>query len=184
MFGSQAMRLLRKRWANASELSEELFAMLNDLVPLEHRGPITLTMGPDSTEPAITIRNLNGDIPSIRFTRTADDIPTGSINADGDLLDEEGEPKSTPATPSSGGGSSTPSDSSVYSGSVVSGTGDTYICTLYSDAWTTPILQGSDPKEFTVKVGQIGATETLPAGTKLVVGLRGTQYFGQPAVWY
>jgi hypothetical protein len=118
------MRLLSKRWVDAVELSEELFAMMNDMIPLEQRAPVTFFMGDNATQPAITVLN-SGDIPSIAF-RQKDGTLSGGINNKGDLVDPKGNPKQTetarpsPAADLSG----------IYAGTVVSGTGDTYTVQL------------------------------------------------------
>ena len=59
-FGNQSNRLQRERWADASELADELFAMFGADTPLEADVPITLVQRGDT--PAITVVNEDGDI--------------------------------------------------------------------------------------------------------------------------
>jgi hypothetical protein len=164
------MRLLSKRWVDAVELSEELFAMMNDMIPLEQRAPVTFFMGDNATQPAITVLN-SGDIPSIAF-RQKDGTLSGGINNKGDLVDPKGNPKQTetarpsPAADLSG----------IYAGTVVSGTGDTYTVQLFND-------DGSSKGNFTVKQLKIDPAETIKPGERAIVGTRGTTFFMQVAVW-
>jgi hypothetical protein len=48
MFGVEVGRLLRTKWKSAQTLAEELFALFNPNLPLEHNGPIKLTQGTDA----------------------------------------------------------------------------------------------------------------------------------------
>jgi hypothetical protein len=48
MFGVEVGRLLRTKWKSAQTLAEELFALFNPDLPLEHNGPIKLTQGTDA----------------------------------------------------------------------------------------------------------------------------------------
>jgi hypothetical protein len=72
MFGRQAIRLLREAWGGvirpgpqgemrekgAKQLAEELYAMFDKDVPLEHDGPITINKGSNATP--LTINNNSG----------------------------------------------------------------------------------------------------------------------------
>jgi hypothetical protein len=80
MFGVEVGRLLRTKWKSAQTLAEELFALFNPDLPLEHNGPIKLTQGTDA--PPIQIfmqpgQDATNPITIYRPDPTTGLIPTG-----------------------------------------------------------------------------------------------------------
>ena len=69
MFGTQAMRLRRTEWKTAKLLAEELYAMFQADIPLEHEGGLTLKGG--EARPALTLtRGDFGDGPVLTWQST------------------------------------------------------------------------------------------------------------------
>lgn len=73
MFSRQAERLRRKRWVDANELAEEIYAILgNAELPLFHNGPLTLFM-PASGQPPLTLDGARDGDTVIRYANRNDD---------------------------------------------------------------------------------------------------------------
>lgn len=178
MFGEESMRLLRKRWTDATELAEELYAMLQDSVPLTTKAPFTIALPPGSTAPALTLNNW-GSGPSIQFLGK-DNTDQGQLTADGRLLDSQGKERSGSGTTNNllGGAAS-----ETFAGVVVGGSGSTYTMHLYADDGTTTLNEGGGPKAFTVRQLQIDPAATIPINTWALVVKRGGKYFMQAPVW-
>lgn len=86
MLGPQVMRLLREKWKSPWSLAQELYAILNDDIPLTHSGPMTLDQKQDSTEAPMTIRTF-GDSPAISFVDARSGAQVGSVSiVDGSLV--------------------------------------------------------------------------------------------------
>lgn len=178
MFGDQSSRLLRERWKNASLLAEELYAMLNDNIPLTQRAPLTIQLPEGDTRAPLTIKNW-GDGPMVKFLGKNDE-DKGSIDNNGDLVDPPVHGKK--AQPKAGSAGSVSIDFEFFAGQVIGGSGSSYTVQLYPDG-TTPIMESGVPKIFTVKQLQIDSSATIPVGTWTIVFLRKGQYYMQVPVW-
>lgn len=184
MLGNAIMRLLREKWKTAYSLAEELYAILQDDVPLEHSGPITIGNTDGSAPLNIRVPQFS-DIPAVNFVR-GDGTSVGSIYLDSDsgemtfggtsfssnysLLAKKAV-KAKEAERGGGGGSAP--------GTVVSGGGTSYLVEIFADAnksislGTVPVAQGSGSSDFPV-----------PAGTSVVVHIDANgAYFMQAPVW-
>jgi hypothetical protein len=186
MFGAQSMRLLRTRWKNATVLAEELFAMLQDDIPLTHKAPLTLQMPDGSFAPALTIRNSNWNDPSnntplIKFEDNAGNS-TGGLDKFGDLVNPDGSKKTTDAGSKQQSGSSGV-DFEVFACQVVGGSGNSYQCQLSKDDGSTFIMEAGIPKLFTVRQLKIAPGAAIPVGTWDLAMKRGGKYFMQCPVW-
>jgi hypothetical protein len=165
MFGRHAMRLMRERWSKlgVDALAEEIFVILSNAnLDLSHSGPITLTQEGD--DPAIRIRS-GSPFPNISIERDESvDLEIGS---------EGIESPSGEATTGVGStaGSTSVTGTSVFMGTVVSGSEDTYEVELQNGQSVTAIQQ------------QITAGETIPAGTVTPIFLIGGTYMMQAPVW-
>lgn len=164
MFGTEALRLLREMWPDATELAEELYAIFSsDSLPLTHDGPITLNK-PDGTQAGITLPGYSsGD--TIMSIPRADGSPiTISLGDNGLVLD--GGALDTPQ-----GSTGTQQDATVFLGTVVSGSGATYRVKIGTALTVTATVPG------------INADETVPAGTKGTVFKGGTSYTLLVPLW-
>ncbi len=215
-FGTQAVRLLRESWdgvikadaktgiirpIGATNLAEELFAMLDDKIPQTQVGPVALNPDPGVTPLTITnpIPGPTGSTPDaikinngpITFAGPGSGITIpdggtfnftgGGFNIDGSIHLTNGDYLKD-GIPVSGGGAGT----TAFLGKVVSGTGDTYVVDLYGNG-------SGRVKTATVEVTipQIADDETIPAGTWInpvfrftVVGIETTTtYECQVPIW-
>ncbi len=186
-FGTQAVRLLRESWdgvlkadpktgdirpVGATELSQELYAMLDDKVPLTQVGPVTMNPNPGAT--ALTI---NTQTPGNAIAVNGGDLafsggggiklPEGSpLTVDGNGFTVNGNMNLNKGfylwngVPLGFGGSTT--GTTTFLGKVVSGTGDTYRVSLYGSG------SGEDPTDtVTVTIPEIDPDEEIPVGTWL-----------------
>lgn len=170
MFSSQIIRVLRDRWRNATELSQELYALFaSDRIPLDHKGPLTLT-NEAGTQAPLTLKQF-GDGPFIKF-----EGPNGEELG---AIEDDGEGGITGGG-GGGGGSGDGSDGAeqqVFAGKVLSGGGTSYTCDLYPDG---PDAAASS--SVTVRVLQLD--DDLPADSWLIVIKTGDVYCAQPAIFY
>jgi len=163
MFGTQAIRLMRESWKGAQELAEELFAMFQGDIPLEHNAPITITSNTD--EAPLTLRAF-GDLGTVITISRIGDSGTIVFDGDGNLQfgDPAGNPIQPPAPPPQQGGGG-------FYGRVLGGSGDTYQVLL------------SNGSAVTATQLQIEASETIPVDTYAIVVQVGNAYFMQVPVW-
>jgi hypothetical protein len=169
-------------------LAQELYAMFQQDVPLEHSGPITLNSEnpltikrPDFSDgPALTFKrgdetwgfrfdggklvlygpNLNADLQEVTGNLTPSTGQTGTQQQDKKKDDEQ--------KPSSGS----------FPGVITAGSGDTYTVSVYTDGLTLT------PTEASVKQLSIDPAATIKAGTwVLVARSAGGEYTMQSPVW-
>ncbi len=210
-FGTQAVRLLRESWdgilhadpktgiirpIGATNLAEELFAMLDDKVPQTQVGPVTLNPDPGAT--ALTINNpgpgdgIKMDGGDISFARGGGiNLPEGSpLNITGDGLTITGSMNlntgfylwnGVPLLPGGGG-------TTTFLGKVVSGTGDTYRVDIYGHGSN----HDATLEAVVVTIPEIDPDDEIPVGTWInpifkftntVDGRSVTTYQCQPPVW-
>lgn len=191
MFGTQAMRLLRTKWKQATGLAQELFAMFQNDIPLEHNAPITIRY--DGTDAPLNLDRGFSDGAVINFTGGSGDTPAG-IRFDGGSMviygpnltfegvpeEEEEEEEAAPTTPTEEE-DETPS-ASTYPGQVAGGTGTEYTVSLY--------LSGTSAgaTEVTATALGVAETETVGAGTWVMVSAvpgedDEVSYYFTPVVW-
>lgn len=227
-FGDQAVRLLRESWdgiihadkstgdirpVGATSLAQELFAMLDDKLPQNQTGPVTMTPNPGVT--ALTIVGANPgsngikmDGSNLDFSRQGGiTMPEGSpLNITGDGLKVDGSMNLNGGFYLWNGvplGLDKPG-TTTFLAKVVSGTGDTYLVDIYGNGSKQPPTN-PDPEgtavnlknktsgpSVTATVPQIDPSETIPAGTwisalyefTLVIdGVTTTVFEFQPPVW-
>jgi len=85
MFGAQVMRLLREKWKSPMALAQELYAILQDDIPLTHSGPMTLAQKTEDSASPLTIRSF-GDTPAIQFVDARTGASVGSVSIVGGSL--------------------------------------------------------------------------------------------------
>jgi len=163
MFGNEAVRLLREQWPNPTMLAQELYAMFEDDVPLEHNAPITLT-NPGTEAPLII--NVAPGQPAVQFQ--VDGVPDGSITIGGDGPTFGGRQRTTNNTTVIAGGGG-----NAFIGVVQSGSGNSYVVVLDTGLTVNCIQQ------------QIDSNDTIPAGTSVLVikQIVGGAYVMQTPVW-
>lgn len=83
-FADESMRLLRETWANPTMLSEELFAIFQQKIPLNRSGPINVNLLYGTDQNAITLRQ-NGDGDFISFVNKFKQT-VATLNSNGDLV--------------------------------------------------------------------------------------------------
>lgn len=159
MFNANLVRLLRglPGWT-ADSLAEELTTMFKADIPVDIPEGIVLN-GRDRVP--ITIEDYPGSdaTPFLQIKR-GDDVFSLTLNELG-------------FTPADGGpGGSEPAAPGTFRGTVVSGTGATYLVSL-----------AGKPDPVTVTQMQIDAGSTIPAGTKAAVFKIGSSHFMQVPVW-
>ncbi len=218
-FGTQAVRLLRESWDGqikadaktgiirpygATNLAEELFAMLDDKIPQTQVGPVALNPDPGTTPltinnpvppvgstPPDAIKINNGPI-TFKGPGSGITIPDGGtfnftgggFNIDGSIHLTNGDYLKDGIPIGGGGGTGT----TVFLGKVVSGTGDTYRVDIYG--------HGKDydatAENVVVTIPEIDPDDEIPAGTWInpifrftntVDGGSVTTYQCQPPVW-
>jgi hypothetical protein len=225
-FGDQAVRLLRESWdgvlhadpstgdirpVGATELALELFAMLDDKVPQNQVGPVTMTPNPGVTPLTIVGATppSNGivmDGSNLDFSRgggitlpegsplkiTGDGMTiTGSLNLNGGFYLWNGVPldMAKPGT-------------TTFLAKVVSGSGGTYLVNIYGNGSTQPptnpqpggkvnVKDKTSGPPVTATIPQFNSMDSLPAGTwisalyefTLPTDPPTTTYEFQPAIW-
>jgi len=193
VFGQQAMRLLRTKWKQVNTFAQELYAMFQDDIPLEHSAPITINYaGPDaplkldrgfSDGPVITASS-GGKDGGMKFT------PDGSTTIYGDQVVfeylENGEVVRTPVQDLGNKAQDDKKPSaSTYPAQVVSGEAQTYIVTLYTNG------VGSTGTKVTATALGVADDATLDvdswhmvsAISTVVAGQSKTAYYFTPNVW-
>lgn len=183
MFGTQAMRLLRENWQNATQLAEELYAIFQNTIPLETNAP--LTIGPVSgTVPPLTLQTGQNGNTLMNFGRNGPLI--GSLQFNDQiggpwLYDKNGQPLPAPSALSggSGGGSSSPTATIavIQSG----GPGTIYQAKLYSSGLSGPADSGG--ALFTVNALGVANDATIPANLPFLAWKVGTDYYFQPPIF-
>lgn len=184
----QAPRLIRERWADVNEFAEEMFAIWTSDKGVTMDGPVTInnsTGGSSLTinqgdigETTITINNNPtpggpGDTTVINNTYITNIYGDGGIEGFPDPPPGPEAPQPGTGQPAGGGGGG----GGGFPGVVVSGSGDTYqVAVRLTSLTSTPVTK-------TVKQLSIDASETIPAGTAVVVNLVGADYFMQVPVW-
>jgi hypothetical protein len=197
MFGSQALRLLRESWPNPQLLAEELYAMFQDSVPLESSAPLTLTQ--TGSVPALTIQSSGPPGADVIQFQNGNGVVVGGITiGDGQLNGNQGitigpttvggininNPSNIDFSPGQGvttvgqkqaAQSASGGSGNAFTGTVQSGSGNSYSVAL------------SNGTTVTVTQLQIDPTDTIPAGTAVVVVGRQsggqTIYEMQAPVW-
>ncbi len=167
-------RLLRESpWPNAQSLAEELYAMASDEARQEFKNGIHLqTTDPDI--PLVTAQVFSGEdeVPVFSFNDGVTGPQTLTFSVAGSNLggfNFNGSPVTGPESPGGGGGGG--GDPTTFSGTVSSGTGSTYQV-LLNNGLTVEVTQL-----------QIDASETIPAGTSVIVHKIGGTYRMQVPVW-
>src|SRR5262245_5417038 len=162
LFGTQAIRLLRDSWKRTKDLAEELYAMFQDDIPLEHNAPITITTR--NSSPPLTIRNFGDGDFSIKIIKE-DGTPGGGIGTDDDgnpvFKDPNGDPVPNPQdeTPEE------PGAGACIPGCVTAqASGQNYSVDLYENG-----PEQASTRNVTVRQLQIHADDTIPAGTWALV---------------
>ncbi len=193
MFGTQAMRLRRTDWKNATLLAEELYAMFQEDIPLTHSGglelkakgddaPLTLTRGEFSDGPVLTFNNGGGDTGG--FAWDGADLVISGPSIFFETLDGEGNPVRTALGEGSGGGDEEEEETpaSSYPGQVVSGEGTAYRVNVY-----TAGTSGTPTEVSAVGLGVADEAQVAAGSWHMVSAVpdaRGvTRYFFAPAVW-
>lgn len=166
----QKIRLMRTKWPNAQTLAEELYAMLNDDIPVSTNAPMTIN-NPTPAAP-LTINQTSGDLPSIVFKKNGQ--PAGSLGFD----PKTGQPqlKDKNGNPATGQGTiSSPPPQTVFLGQIIGGSGDTYTANLYRQGKGVGPVLNPDGSSLvaTVKVAEIAGAETIPAGRWFLVDYLG-----------
>ena len=165
-------RLLREYPWDAQSLAEELYAMFDPEIPLNHEGPLQLTAR-NGVAPLI-INNLPiGTDPIIQNPPTQqipDEPGQPNIEEEG-----EGEPQ-TPATPSPGGGGG---GANCFPGKVTSGgPGTSYLVDVYLDGLSQPATNVS------ARQLAIDGLDTVAADTWCLVAKQNDgQYVFQVPTW-
>lgn len=90
MFGAETMRLLREKWKSSWGLAQEMYAILQDDVPFEHSGPMTLTQKEGSTQPPLTIRTFGDGVPALRFVSNNNGVVVGAFTLDNGVMELSG----------------------------------------------------------------------------------------------
>lgn len=156
----QRERLLKTRWGtDAQKLAEELWCMMDPDVPLEHSAPIILYQV--AGEPVIDIRGTGDGEQIIRFGGAGNkdlgnltlDLSNGDVTIPDAPLDS-GNPNA--AEQRRGGGGAAEAPTTVFSGTIASGSGATYTATI-----ATGDVEGTVPG--------INTDETIPVGTPCIV---------------
>lgn len=199
----QADRLLRTKWKNANMLAEELYAMWTGDEPINIDSPVRITTDADTNEPSLTIRQFGQDDRSIQVERLQQpQLASSSVNFNvpgfdpADFLSNIGDfivtiqygdgtiethpnqdPQEPQVLPRKGTGERRAGGAGGIPGKVVSGSGDTYVMTLYPNG-----LSG-DTETATVKQLQIASGSSIPADTWAVVSVSGDEYVMQVPVW-
>ena len=201
LYRDQAIRLLREDWGSINEAMEELYAIFTSDVPVQIDSPVTITAGPNSNSPPLTLRNFGNSEQIINIERSAlqPNFPNfpGFDPADiGDYIftviwpdgTAEGFPGREPNEPQppqrgrgeqptqgGGGGGGLP-------GQVTSGSGSTYQVTVYRQGLAGP------GESVSVRQLSIASDESIDAGTWVIVVQTtaddGTvSYYMQHPVW-
>lgn len=164
ILADQRFRLLREEWDNPLDLAQELYAMFGADGPLQIDGPVQIKNNTDA--PAVSIDSAGvdgGGADVFNITRGRD--PDVAFS---DVLPGV----STPAAAAAGGGSG----GGGVPCKVVSGTGSTYVVTLYPNGVTA----GGN---VTATQLQIASDETIPPDSWGFAVLVGGRYFIQFPVW-
>ena len=192
MFGQQAMRLLRTKWKQVNTFAQELYAMFQDDIPLEHSAPITINYaGPDA--PLKLDRGFS-DGPVIAATSGGKDGglrfgPDGTTTVYGDNIVfeylEDGEPVRTPVQDLGNKARDEKPTSSTYPAQVVSGEARTYVMTVYTNGIgstgtkvTATALGVADDAVLDVDSWHMVSAVAYTAG-----GQSKTAYYFAPNVW-
>lgn len=165
MFSTQALRLLRERWRDPTDLAEELYAILSSVnLPLSHGGPITIDAGAGG-QPAITLRGFDDNGVAIRIERSNGVF----LDIGPSYLDLGGGEVRNGTTP--GGQQQQDPGGNVFTGEVISGSGANYTVQLRSGE-QVPATQL-----------QIASGEVIPAGTAVILVREDGAYYMQAPVW-
>lgn len=166
-FQTETQRLLRDDWESqgVTTFSQEVWALMQLLQNFNTTGKATATQQAADTPP-ITINQpfSIGSGPGIVINRLGQDGQVASslaITPQGITTDDGSGP-----IPIGAGGGGLP-------GSIVSGTGNTYLVNL----------TGPPAKTVTVTQLQIDPSATIPAGTSVIVYQVGTKYVMLVPVW-
>jgi hypothetical protein len=183
LFAKQSIRLLRERWNDATELAEEIYAILNNDEPLQIDGPVTINN--NTSGPGITINNGGpGNTGGIQINRQPDPginfpdlppvppttAPVVTIIYNGGNVTSGPDPNGQQPVGGGGGGG-------CFPGKILSGSGDTYSVAVYESG-----LAG-EPKTRVVKQLQIDPAETIQENTWVMVGKVGNSFFMMVPVW-
>jgi len=161
VFGTEALRMLREQWQNATLLAQELYAIFTSDSPVPITSPVSVSGTANPTNPAplqITLGDNQGITVNHGATQT-----TFSLDPNGNLQQQTGLAGGTGVIKPIAGG---------LIGTVQSGTGSTYQVKLQGTGQVVTVTQLS-----------IDPTETIPAGTPVVVVQVGSAYQMQTPVW-
>lgn len=179
MTSQSAIRILRQKWKpeQIDALAQEVFAQFNTQADQTTVGPQTvdttatpgpaLTLQPNQTDPRPT---QNSQDPGMVIQTPGDGGGTTTLTTGGDITYQE----NPPMQGGTGVGKPNPPAPGFAPGTVISGAGDTYQVSI-------PTPKG--PAIVICKIVQIDPTETIPAGTGLILVRMGKTYYAQVPVW-
>jgi hypothetical protein len=160
-FGTEALRMLREQWQNATLLAQELYAIFTSDQPVTVTSPVAVSGTGNPANPA-PVQITLGDNQGITVTHGAN-TTTFSLDNQGNLQQQTGF--------AGGSGQKKPIAGGLI-GIVQSGSGATYQVALQGTGQVVTVTQLS-----------INASETIPAGTPVVVVQVGAAYQMQVPVW-
>lgn len=174
-YSQQAMRLLRQKWKNPTQLAEELYAILSsEDLPMETTGPVTIDKGA-TDEPGLTMRGFSSGDFVIKIEKNKDDPEPFLYRLGDDGVIGPMVPETPPQNPQGVAdqkqkGQTDPGQF-LSIGEVTGGSGSTYQVAL------------ADGKAIEATVRQIAADEVIPTGTTVYAVKVGQTWYIQPAVW-
>lgn len=187
----QAQRLRRESWEDINEFAEEMYAIFHSDDSIEFDSPVTITNNTggsaltinqgDVGDTTITVNNYPGPAAPNPpgFPPAQPDVITNyyitNIYGDGTI---EGFPNPPLVPPDPGTGQPVGGGGGGgFPCVVVSGSGTTYSCNVYTTGLAgTPILTS-------VRFLGLSPSATLPAGTESIANLVGAAYFSYVASW-
>jgi hypothetical protein len=175
MFGTQALRLLREKWPNATMLAEELYAIFDDTNPTSS-GPIKIAQPAGTPPPGITPEVF--DVPPwapLTFG-SGPDATSFQIAPDGGLTISS---PSVDFTTPDGKPLKPMAQASTFPGQVQSGGPG-------QGPYTVDVYQkglGQPPTSMPVTQLQIAENDTVPVGTWVLVAVTDFENFMQAPVW-
>lgn len=189
MFGTQAMRLLRTKWKTPTLLAQELFAMFQSDIPLEHSGGLKLDAKNDA--PALELsRGDFGDGPVLDFNGGSGaggisfSIANGGLVITGPSItlveSGTGAPPATTPTPQE---QQQQAQGSTFPGQVLSGSGQSYVVRIFTQG------EGGPASQVTAQAPGMADDATISEGFWVAVSATTdaqgtiTGYFFFPPVW-
>lgn len=156
-------RLLRETWANATDLAQEIVAMLSNGEPLEHQAPVTV-INQAPRQAALTLVHDNDGADVLSVTDSAGNYLGGLRITDGRLsfvaIMEDEEEATLP---------STAAVNAVYPGLALGGSGSFWQFTIFPEGLDSQTQES-------VTVGLLSATAPT-AGQYYLVAKVGDSYY-------